>query len=225
MRSAIDAVFFDAGGTLIHAEPPPGAAYAAVGARYGSRVDAATATARFRAAFNRRNAAELRTSEAEEGAFWRGVVAEVIDDVADFEGCYRDLFAHFARPEAWRADVEAGQTLSALAARGLQVGVCSNFDGRLHGIVAGLEALRPALGRVVVSSEVGWRKPAAAFFTAVVRRAGLAPERVLVVGDDPVNDYAGARAAGLRALLLDPKGRHPTAERIGRLADLPALLE
>jgi putative hydrolase of the HAD superfamily len=224
-RLDIDAVFFDAGGTLIHAEPAPGAVYAAVGARYGSDVGVGEATARFLGAFRRRQAAGgLRTSEAEEDAFWRGVVAEVLDDVADFEACYRELFAYFARPEAWRADAEAGPVLAALAARGLAVGVCSNFDARLHGIVAGLEALRPAAGRVVVSSEAGWRKPAPAFFAEVTRQAGLAPERVLVVGDDLVNDYEGARAAGLRALLLDPRGRHPTAERVARLAELPALL-
>jgi putative hydrolase of the HAD superfamily len=227
-RSPIAAVFFDAGGTLIHADPPPGDVYAAVGADFGSRIDTATARSRFAAAFRRRNrtgsAADLLTSEAVEDAFWRAVVAEVLDDLTDFEGCYRTLFAHFARPGSWTLDPEAGPALAALAARGLRLGLCSNFDARLHGIVAGMPALRP-VEAVVVSSEVGWRKPAPEFFAAVARRAGPPPQQVLVVGDDPVNDYEGARAAGLAAVLLDPQGRSDLSGRIARLADLPAWLE
>src|SRR5437870_7219080 len=142
LPDGIAAVFFDAGGTLIHAEPSPGDVYAAVGRRFGSRIDAATARRRFRDAFRRRQQSDrvedLGTSEAAEDAFWRGVVAEVLDDVADFEGCYRELFAHFARPQAWRTDPQAAAVLTALAERGLLVGVCSNFDARLQGILAGL---------------------------------------------------------------------------------------
>ena len=219
LPEGIAAVFFDAGGTLIHAEPSPGDVYAEVGRRFGSRVDAATARARFRDAFRRRQGhPDLTTSEAVEDAFWRGVVAEVLADVTA-DGCYRTLFAHFARPEAWRADPEAATVLPALAERGLLIGLCSNFDTRLHGIVAGLPELRAAR-RVVVSSEVGWRKPAPAFFAAVARAAALPPERILVVGDDPVNDYQGARAAGMAARLLDPHGRFAGPDRISSLANL-----
>jgi putative hydrolase of the HAD superfamily len=219
LPEGITSVFFDAGGTLIHAEPSPGDVYAAVGRRFGSRVDAAEARRRFRAAFQRRRQPDdLSTSEAAEDAFWRGVVAEVLDDVTDFESCYRELFAYFGRPEAWRTDPQAAAVLKELTERGLLIGVCSNFDARLHGIIAGLPELQ-ALRRVVVSSEVGWRKPAAAFFAELSRVAGP-PQRLLIVGDDPVNDYQGARAAGMAARLLDPAGRHAGPDRITALADL-----
>jgi putative hydrolase of the HAD superfamily len=54
------------------------------------------------------------------------------------------------------------------------------------------------------------------------RQTGLDPGQVLLVGDDRVNDYEGARAAGLHAVLLDPRRREPVPEeaRIGRLDDL-----
>jgi putative hydrolase of the HAD superfamily len=217
---AIAAVFFDAGGTLIHAQPAPGVVYAEVGRRFGSRIEAATASQRFRSAFSRRAGAEaLATSEATEDAFWRSVVAEVLDDVSDFEACYRTLWAHFASAAAWQVDAAAGPVLEDLAARGLHVGVCSNFDSRLRTILAGKPALA-AVRSIVISSEVGWRKPAPEFFQAVVQVAGVSPEQIVVVGDDRAHDYDGARAAGLAAILLDPGGRADGVERIGSLPEL-----
>jgi putative hydrolase of the HAD superfamily len=100
--------------------------------------------------------------------------------------------------------------------------MASNYDRRLRRVVAGLPELRP-LRHLVISSEVGWRKPAPEFFAALCRACGLAPERVLFVGDDFENDYEGGRRAGLHVLLFDPHGKRPEAgARIARLADLVA---
>ena len=112
-------------------------------------------------------------------------------------------------------------TLRALSERGLVLGVCSNFDHRLRGLVAALPGLT-AVQHLVISSEVGWKKPAAQFFAEVARLANLVPEQILIVGDDVENDFEGARAAGLPALLFDPPGKSNLAptERIARLSDL-----
>ena len=221
----IRAVFFDAVGTLLHPEPSAADAYAAIGARFGSRLSFESILARFRTAFRRQealdDAAGHRTSEEREIARWRAIVAEVLDDVADAAGCFRSLYDHFSQPDAWRVEPDAAVTLQALTARGLVLGVCSNFDHRLRGLVAALPELA-AVRHLVISSEVGWKKPAAGFFAAVTRLAKLNPEQILVVGDDVENDFDGARAAGLRALLFDPHGKSnvtPT-ERIARLGDL-----
>jgi putative hydrolase of the HAD superfamily len=221
----VGAVFLDAVGTLIHPEPAAAAVYATIGRRFGSRLAPARVAARFRAAFRRQeerdHAGGLRTGEAREVDRWRAIVGEVLDDVADPEACFQALYRHFARPDAWRCDLEAEATLRALAARGYGLGVASNFDERLRGIVTALPALRP-VRHVVISSEVGWRKPAPAFFEEMCRQAGLPAAQVLLVGDDPVNDYEGARAAGLHALLLDPRHEEPVPAyaRVTRLSEL-----
>jgi putative hydrolase of the HAD superfamily len=222
---AIRAVFLDAVGTLIHPEPPAPVVYAAVARRFGSRLDTAAIAPRFAAAFARQEAldcaAGLRTSEERELARWRAIVGAVLDDVSDPESCFQELYAHFAAAGAWRCQPGTQEVLEGLAARGCAVGIASNFDHRLRGVAAGLAELRPAR-HLVISSEVGWRKPAPAFFAAVCAAVGRDAAEVLFVGDDFANDYEGALAAGLRALLLDPGSRSPVsaAQRVLTLGDL-----
>jgi putative hydrolase of the HAD superfamily len=163
----------------------------------------------------------LRTSEERELARWRHIVREVLDDVSDTEGCFQELYAHFARADAWSCKPETAEVLTTLAEWGHVLGIASNFDHRLSGLVENLPALRP-VKNLVISSEIGWRKPAPEFFAAMCRQAGALPEQILHVGDDPVNDYEGARTAGLRAILLAPRhrGGDPAAARIASLAEL-----
>ncbi len=58
----------------------------------------------------------------------------------------------------------------------------------------------------VLSSEVGWRKPHPAIYAAALARAGVKPEEALFVGDRPVEDVAGPRRLGIRAILIAEDG-------------------
>ena len=58
--------------------------------------------------------------------------------------------------------------------------------------------LLPLLDPVVLSSEIGWRKPGRRFFAAGLAAAGTAPANALMVGNDGLCDIAGGRGAGLR---------------------------
>jgi putative hydrolase of the HAD superfamily len=205
----VRAVCFDAVGTLIHPEPSAAAVYAAVARSLGSRLIEPEIAARFRIAFTREEAFDiangLRTDEERERRRWRHIVAEVLHDVCDGERCFEELFAHFARPDAWRLDPGAAAVLAELERRGYVLGMASNYDRRLRTVAAGLPALRP-LRHLIISSEAGWRKPAPEFFAALCKHTGLSLGEVLFVGDDRVNDYDGAKAAGLRAVLVGADG-------------------
>lgn len=216
-------IFFDAVGTLLHPQPPAPAVYSAVARRLGSRLEEDAIARRFRAAFRRQEqadfAAGLRTSEEREFARWRAIVSEVLDDVTDVEACFQELYAHFARPDAWECQPEAAEVLDTLAARGHVLGIASNFDGRLRRLAEQLPALRP-VRHLVISSEIGWRKPAGEFFAEMCRQAAAPPGQMLYVGDDPVNDAEGARAAGMQAVLFDPRAAIPPEGGINSLKDL-----
>lgn len=207
----IDAIVYDAVGTLIHVRPSVATIYAAVGARLGSRLDIDAIRPRFHAAFARQDRldeqAGWRTSEERERQRWRAIVAEVLDDVADTDACFEALFAAFGESAAWVCDPEAGAVLTHWQRRGVRQALASNFDARLGGVIAGMPALA-GLTPIVVSSAVGWRKPAPEFFRALADALELPPSAILYVGDDRSNDFDGARRAGMHALLVDSRRQH-----------------
>jgi putative hydrolase of the HAD superfamily len=222
--STIRAVVFDAVGTVIHPDPPAVVIYSEVAKRLGSRVAPDEIPARFRRAFGQQEEidrlAGLQTSEEREVQRWRLIVTQVLDDIADTEACFRELFDHFSSPSAWRCEAEIGLVLEELVSRGYALGLASNYDRRLRRVVAGLPMLA-RLERLIISSEVGWRKPAPEFFAAVAEIFGLPGSQILYVGDDLANDYEGARSAGLHAQLYDPPSAAPAgASRVQRLTDL-----
>jgi putative hydrolase of the HAD superfamily len=222
--SAFGAIFFDAVGTLIYPDPPAAEVYSAVGRRHGSRLTVTEIVARFRKAFARQEQLDrqqgLQTSETREIERWQQIVAGVLTDVDDTQKCFEELFQHFSRPTAWRPNAEVG-VLERLARQGRVLGTASNYDSRLRSVVAGLPALH-AIRHLVISSEIGWRKPARPFFESLCRTVDLPAGQILLVGDDLENDYHGARAAGVHALLVgsaETRNLTPT-EWIERLGDL-----
>jgi putative hydrolase of the HAD superfamily len=79
--------------------------------------------------------------------------------------------------------------------------------------------------QVVISSEIGWRKPATQFFEELVRRIERRPEEVIYVGDSFENDYQPAAALGMRACWLRRSGAAKAEERaLASLDDLQTSL-
>ncbi len=72
-----------------------------------------------------------------------------------------------------------------------------------------------------MSSLFGASKPSPAIFEEAVRMAGVAREEALHVGDSLHDDYHGAKAAGLAALLVDRSGKAPPGvESVASLAEI-----
>jgi putative hydrolase of the HAD superfamily len=223
IHEGIRAVFFDAVGTLIAPRVPVSRTYAEFARKHGADIDEETVQRVFREAFSRQEKKDChddwRTDENRERLRWRAIVEEVLAP-ADPEPCFTELWNWFASPEAWTAQGDTAAVLEEIGRRGLLVGIASNFDARLCGLVAKLPELQRLRERCMISSLVGWRKPAKEFFAAVAASAGCAANEILFVGDDLRNDIHGATAAGLRAVLFDPDGRGEGGQRIRQLRDL-----
>jgi putative hydrolase of the HAD superfamily len=95
--------------------------------------------------------------------------------------------------------------LTALRRRGLRLICVSNWDFTLPEVLERC-GLAPALDGVVTSAGSGARKPDPAIFAAALALAGCSPAEALHVGDTPGEDIDGARAAGVRSLLIDRDG-------------------
>jgi putative hydrolase of the HAD superfamily len=206
----IRAVYFDAVGTLLFPTPSATTMYAEVAARHGMTVNADEVRTRLWAKFREEEEIDRQagwiTSEHREQQRWRNIVQHCLPGSS--EELFHELYSHFAQPHAWSLAPGTGEVLSELHKRGLCVGLASNYDSRLSSVVAGHEALAPLRDHVFISSLVSWRKPAPGFFAAVVQSAQCDPSQIVFVGDDLENDVAGATAAGMRAVLIDPEGKH-----------------
>ena len=105
---------------------------------------------------------------------------------------------------------DARGAMEALRALGLRLAIVSNWDISLHDVLdrTGLAGL---LDAAVTSAEVGASKPDPALFIAALARVGCDPERALHVGDSLADDVLGARAAGVAAVLLRRGTGRPVA--------------
>jgi putative hydrolase of the HAD superfamily len=206
------AIFFDAAGTLFEPREPVGESYARIARGYGVETTGAVVGQAFRDAFHEsrglafgpgRSEAELRRMERE---WWRGIVAasfKRLGSFNDFDDYFDALFAYFADPASWMADPNAAPLLNKLKQQGYRLGVVSNFDYRLYGILDGL-GLSGFFDSITLSPEAGWAKPDPRIFEAALARYRIGPGEALHVGDSVHLDVAGAQAAGIAVVLLDP---------------------
>ena len=126
----------------------------------------------------------------------------------------------------WARPMEgARHALDALASLGVRTCCVSNSDGRaeLHLTECGV---RDGLEFVVDSQIEGVEKPDPRIFRIALDRLGLPPERAVYVGDIRSVDEAGARGAGMGFVLIDPFGDYAPAGTLAvpGLAELPAHL-
>lgn len=206
-------VFFDAAGTLFHTREPAGLSYAKIARRFGVEADQRLVIDSFRRTFAAapglafgpgHKATRLRELERE---WWRRLVSATFADIGgftDFEAYFDALFAFFADPANWARDPEALTLLAALGESGLEMGVVSNFDHRIYGILEAL-GLSSYFDSITISSEAGFAKPSPEIFRMALERHSLLATEALHVGDSEALDVAGARAAGIAAVLVDPE--------------------
>ena len=111
---------------------------------------------------------------------------------------WEEIFSRIA-PAPGAADL-----LKALRARGIRVGVGTDMTAVEQFRKLRTLGLLDLFDFVVASEEAGWEKPDPRFFSLVADKAGCAPGEILFVGDSLRKDAAGAAAAGMRGLWLQP---------------------
>jgi len=224
----IQALTFDVTGTLIHS-PRLGSLYSEVLGRHGVRVDPQKAGRLVREVWQemacRADPGRDRFTAHPEGprGWWRRFLerfCEHLEVPPPSPFAAAELYHRFASPEAWEVYPEVPRVLADLREAGLRMGVVSNWDPRLPGLLERL-GLTPCFDAVVTSSAAGVEKPDRRIFLQAVARLRVSPGAVLHVGDSRLEDVEGALGAGLRALHLD---RQRGAGDLRDLSRLPTLL-
>lgn len=139
---------------------------------------------------------------------------------------FRDFFTRLTlepAPAVAQALIDAHRTALAAAAtfpahygpllrrlaRSHQLAVVSNFDYSPTALtILQAAGVRDLFAAIVVSDEVGWRKPRADIFERAIALTGASPAETLFVGDKAEIDVAGAHRVGMDAAWINP-GREP----------------
>ncbi|HEX6207441.1 MAG TPA: HAD-IA family hydrolase [Actinomycetota bacterium] len=226
------AVFFDAGETLVHPHPSFPELFAEVLRDHGHEVDpemvrelAVGASQRFTETLRSDEHALWSTSADRSRRFWFSMYLGLLGDtgIEDPDGRLTDaLYARFSDLESYRLHPDALPLLERLEAGGYPMGVISNFEEWLEGLLEKLAVTRFFPVRVVSGIE-GVEKPDPAIFRIALDRMGVAAEESVYVGDHPYFDVEAAGEVGMRPVLIDRRGLYPEADgvRITSLEDLP----
>jgi putative hydrolase of the HAD superfamily len=218
--SSVHTIVFDAVGTLIYARPTVAEVYHRIASEFGWRGSIAGLKDRFTVAFNACNpnpSASIETNESEQKVRWRRIVGHVFEDVAiaAVEQIFSRLWHHFAQASAWEIYVDAATAIEYCERHKILWCIGSNFDARLHQVVAGHPLLRRSQ-RVFCSSEIGYDKPSLEFFRGIERELSLAPQQLIMIGDDMQLDVQGSQAAGWTGLWIN---RQDSMQQLHRLID------
>ncbi len=117
-------------------------------------------------------------------------------------------------------------TLASLQERGYRMSVISNADGRVREQLIEL-GLSEFFEEIFDSHVVGIEKPDPRIFEHALERLDLSAKEGIYIGDVYAIDVAGANAAGIAAVLIDPLGLYEgwSCDRVTDVRHLPALLE
>lgn len=228
-RAELQAVVFDAGGTLVRLDFEWIAQELAA---LGTPTDAAAlrraeVEGRRRYDHSRRDRAVPAAPLGGPGdirAYFGGMLeAAGLPSARVAEGLER-LLARERGPGLWTRPMEGARAaIDAIAAMGLRRAVVSNSDGRAEWHLEH-SGVRKGIEFVVDSHRVGVEKPDPRIFRIALERLALPAPHALYVGDILSVDQAGASAAGMAFVLIDPWGDYATdgVPSVRSIAELPA---
>ncbi|HJQ98753.1 MAG TPA: HAD-IA family hydrolase [Candidatus Polarisedimenticolaceae bacterium] len=226
-------VLFDAGDTLIGPRESFGAVYARVLKTLGVDLPVKDLERGLRtgwAEFNRNHEPgkdRYSTYPGGEAEYWLYFIERTLQHTPGGpfpanlpRNALEPLRNAFRDPHAWLVFPDVAPALDELRSMGVRMGVVSNWDSRLPGLLEDLGLAR-YFDAVAVSGLEGIEKPNPEIFLRAVGRLGGTPATTLHVGDIPELDEAGARAAGLASILIDRRGQLGRPGTISELTELP----
>ena len=218
------AVLFDVDFTLCRPGPELSAErYARIAARHGLTLDVARYDeAREAAALKLKRHPELLHDDS----IWHRFTEDIFLGMGGPQNiaseCATEIEQGWEVSENFELFEDALPVLEELRAAQLRIALVSNGIRDLEEFVV---HHRLDVDAAIGSRAHGRVKPHPTIFQAALARLGVEPEDTVMVGDSLAEDIEGARALGMRAILIDREDRHPEIdERLTDLYGLPAAL-
>ena len=108
----------------------------------------------------------------------------------------------------------ARELLETLQSKGYRLFAASNSFGHLQRSRLQHAGILPFFEDTYISMDIGYDKPDIRFYQKALRRCGLQPHEVLMIGDSMTTDILGAQAAGLDALFFDRRNNQSLLDLI-----------
>ena len=220
---ALETVFLDAGGVLVY---PNWTRVCESLAQHGVLADPAALAAAEPIAKRRLDVERTidATNDAKRGWLYFNLVLEAtgVPRSEATDAALADLHAFHMMNNLWEhVPDRIPEVLAGLVEAGLRLVVVSNANGTLRAAFRRLGLDRYFI-HVLDSQEEGFEKPDPRLFEIALEKAGAAPAATIHVGDLYEVDVVGARAAGIRGVLLDELGLYEDADcpRVRSLDDL-----
>ena len=206
-------IFLDAVGTLFGVRGSVGQAYSKIASRFGVEASPTALNDAFFQAFSTAEPLVFPETHPEEipqceFEWWRVIALRtfqqvgVLNQFEDFTDFFDQLYNYFATAEPWFIYPDVMPALSAWRRVGIQLGIVSNFDSRIDLVLKALK-LEEFFVSVTISTQVGAAKPEPKIFATALEKHHCNPQEAWHIGDSLKEDYQGAKAAGLRAILLE----------------------
>lgn len=237
MRGPVRWVLWDVKDTLLRVRRSVGEQYCSEASRLGLDLPPSQVEAAFKQAYRRQSKLYPNYGMAQGlggHRWWVAVVKDTfsqcgVQDSTMLDKLSFNLYHNFKHAENWEVFPDSDRTLRSCIAMGLKLGVVSNFDNRLEGILHSC-GLLPHFSFLLTSEGAKVAKPDAGIFHQALNRCGEPASHVSHVGDHYVNDYLTARSLGIRGYLLDrDNNTHhpdvPSRHILSSLDELPAILE
>ncbi|BAZ38192.1 HAD-superfamily hydrolase, subfamily IA, variant 1 [Calothrix sp. NIES-4101] len=206
-------IFLDAVGTLFGVKGSVGEIYSQIAREFGVHTNPEILNQAFSSQFKVAPPAtfsdveDMQDIPQHEFEWWYAIAhktfeqAGVIQQFADFDTFFSELYIHFGTGEPWFVYADVIPALSNWRERGIQLGIISNFDSRLFSVLQALE-LRDYFDSITISTQVGAAKPDPKIFGIALAKHNCPAESAWHVGDSKNEDYQGAKAVGMRGVWL-----------------------
>ena len=212
-------ITFDVTNTILYFKSPPHVQYLKTAAEFGlakEKFDVNLMKVNFRKQFKEmsKNHPNYGQQSIQYQKWWEQLVTNVFLnscneslDPQSVEPVVTKLIHQYKTRECWAKFSHTNELISEMKKLGKVVGAISNFDPRLHHLLADMEL--PDLDFVVTSYEAGAEKPNPEIFHYAMKLSGQNADasEALHIGNEYEKDFVGAQNAKWSSVLINTESK------------------